>query len=287
MNGLLLVNKPPGITSHDLVVGLRRQTGIKKIGHAGTLDPFATGLMLMLLGRATRLSQFFLGMDKEYRLRFRLGEESNTMDVTGNILPRRLSVDVSVEQLQRVLDSFTGELEQIPPMFSAIKVGGKKLYQMARRGITVERAPRKVSVFVLQVCQIALPEVEILLRCSSGTYVRSLIHDIGQTLGCGALVTELHRTAAGPYRLAEAIDLSAPGEETNWALCLIPLEKLLPEIPRCVIEGEEIDSVRHGRDLPWKEGALNDWVRLCDPEGRLIALGRIEGSRIHPRIVLV
>lgn len=286
MNGLLLLDKPAGLTSHDVVARLRTQTGIRKIGHGGTLDPFATGLLLVLLGRATRLSRFFLGMPKQYQARFRLGEESDTMDVTGKI-QRRAPVDVSPDQLRQVLCSFTGEIEQVPPMYSAIKVDGRKLYEIARKGKTMERSARKVTIFELQLSRVEPPDVEISMQCSSGTYVRSLVHDIGKALGCGALVTELRRSAAGPYRLEQALRLPCSTEQVDWASFLIPMERLLPELSRRVVSGPELDCIRHGRDLSrTAEDVRSEWVRLFDPEERLVALGRVEESRIHPSIVL-
>ena len=302
MNGLLLVNKPAGITSHDVVVRLRRAADIRRIGHAGTLDPFATGLMLVLLGRATRLSQFFLAMRKEYRLRLRLGEESDTLDVTGKIV-RRTPVQVSEDQFRQALALFLGEIQQIPPMFSAVKMGGRKLYEMARRGLTVDRAPRAVSITQLQILCLNLPEAEILLQCSSGTYVRSLVHDLGRALGCGALVTQLCRTAVGPYRLNEALALperegmSPPGAGgvspvaedagTGWKSAVISPDELLQEIPGRVVSGTEIERIRHGQDLARVGADQAGWVRLLDPERRLVAMGVVQETAVHPRIVLV
>ncbi|MBI2821565.1 MAG: tRNA pseudouridine(55) synthase TruB [Acidobacteria bacterium] len=283
MKGLLLIDKPAGITSHDVVARLRREVGIRKIGHAGTLDPPATGLMLLLLGPVTRLSRFFLGMDKEYSVRFRLGEESDTLDATGTIV-RRLPVDVSAERLQQALASFLGEIEQVPPMFSAKKIGGQKLYRMARRGVSVERAPRRVSIFAVQLVKTALPEAEISLRCSSGTYVRSLVHDLGRMLGCGALVTELRRTATGPFSVSQAVFL---GEgKAAYEAVLIPPERLLESIPGRVLCPQEAERIRQGQDLSCAEKDPQGWIRLFDPGGKLIALGQVEKGRIHPCAVL-
>ena len=284
--GLLLVDKPPGITSHDVVSRLRDATGIARVGHAGTLDPFATGLLVVLLGRATRLSQFFVGMDKAYWLRLRLGEASDTLDVTGTVVQRR-PVCVTASQLVSAADSFLGEITQLPPMFSAVRVGGQKLYRIARRGITVDRPARRVSVFELRLGQVDLPDVEMFLRCSSGTYVRSLAHDLGQALGCGALVTELRRTRVGPFGVEVSLPLGDLVQSPSLLLkAQIPLERLLPDIPRRIVSGEDAERICSGRDLAW-DGETHDWVRLCDAEGRLLAMGRVGRGGIHPAIVLL
>ncbi len=284
-DGLLLIDKPGGITSHDVVARLRTLTAIARIGHAGTLDPFATGLMLLLVGRATRLSQFFVGMNKEYRARLRLGEESDTLDVTGRILHVK-PVNVSAESLRQTLISFRGEIEQVPPMYSAVKVQGKKLYQMARLGVAVERSPRAVSICALEVLETELPELELLVRCSSGTYIRSLVHDIGQKLGCGAIVTRLRRTETGPYRLEQATPLTELESKADWESSLIPIEQLLPDIPLRLVDELDVERVRHGKDLPRTSESPGGWVRLLGPNEKLIALGKVGETSIHPSIVL-
>jgi tRNA pseudouridine55 synthase len=284
-DGLLLIDKPAAITSHDLVAHLRRLTAIKRIGHTGTLDPFATGLMLLLFGRATRLSQFFMGLDKEYRVWLRLGEESDTLDATGRILETK-PVDVSAEHLRQILNSFRGEIQQIPPMYSAVKVQGKKLYQLARQGKTVERAPRLVSIHQLQVLELKLPELEVLVCCSAGTYVRSLVHDIGQKLGCGAIVTALCRTGSGPYRLEQAAPLAELELKADWKSSLVPMERLLTDIPFQLVDERDLERVRHGKDLPRTSQLIGGWVRLLGPDEKLIALGKVGEVSIHPSIVL-
>lgn len=203
-NGILLVDKAAGSTSFYLVSLLRRLTGIEKIGHAGTLDPFATGVMVMLIGREyTRRSDEFLSSDKEYRATLQLGMATDTYDIEGQILSRSEKIP-SLEEIQLALDTFRGEISQIPPMYSAKKVDGKKLYDLARKGITIERQPVKVRVEI-QFIQYNYPLLEIVVACSKGTYIRSLAHDIGQFLGCGAHLFELSRTRSGPFRIEECI----------------------------------------------------------------------------------
>lgn len=286
MNGLLLVDKPAGVTSHDVVARLRKEMGIRRIGHAGTLDPLATGLLPALLGQATRLSQFFQGMEKEYWVRSRLGQESDTLDVSGKILRCR-PVSVSLEEIQRAAAALTGEIAQVPPMFSAKRAGGRRLYQMARSGVTVERSPRRVFVSRLEILKLELPEIELQVCCSSGTYIRSLVHDLGQMLGCGALVSALRRTAVGSYRVEDATPLQSDPEPAGRESLVISLEKLLPELPRRTVQSEEAARVCRGQALGRREDEPLGWIRLFDCDERLIALGRVEESRIHPRIVLM
>jgi tRNA pseudouridine55 synthase len=203
-SGILLVDKAPSTTSFHLVSLLRRITRIEKIGHAGTLDPFATGVMVMLIGREyTQKSDQFLSSDKQYKATLQLGITTDTYDIDGQVTARS-DVVPSLQQIQIALATFQGEILQIPPMFSAKKIGGKKLYDLARRGITIERQPVKVRLDI-KFIRYDYPEVEILVDCSKGTYIRSLAHDIGQMLSCGAHLKTLSRTRSGPFTLEECI----------------------------------------------------------------------------------
>ncbi len=209
--GFLLIDKPAGITSHDVIDRLRRITGEKRIGHSGTLDPFATGLLIIGVGReATRQLDQFLKMDKQYRAVVRLGATSNTGDKTGMIVdgkPEIADFGITEARIQTTLQQFTGKLQQIPPMYSAKKVGGKKLYELARRGQTIERAPVSITISSLVLVSYAHPLLTINVHCSSGTYIRTLGEDIGASLGCGAYVEELTRLSIGPYQLNDAVKL--------------------------------------------------------------------------------
>ncbi len=215
-SGFIVVNKPSGPTSHDIIDRLREITGIKKIGHAGTLDPFASGVLLVAIGRdATREMRRFVGLDKEYRAILRLGAVTDTFDRTGKVNLRFKIYDLGSEDIQVCLNSFIGEQAQVPPMFSAKKVKGKKLYQYARQGVEVEREPAEIIIHRLELVSYRWPRLEISVHCSSGTYIRSLAHDIGARLGCGAYLDELERTAVGSYRIDRAAaitDISAD----NW-----------------------------------------------------------------------
>lgn len=217
MTGFLLIDKPAGPTSHDVVDAVRRATGEKRVGHAGTLDPFATGLLIVGVGReATREFQELVGLDKAYEAVMTLGATSDTQDKTG-VIEVVEGVEVTEGKMREAMKPFVGRLKQVPPMYSAKKQGGKKLYELARKGLEVERAPVDVSVHALDLLSFDPPHATIRVSCSSGTYVRTLAHDIGQALGCGAYLEALRRTAIGPFGIAEAIPLSDITKESVQA----------------------------------------------------------------------
>ncbi len=205
MDGILIVDKPAGMTSHDVVDFIRRRFGIKKVGHAGTLDPMATGLLVMLLGRFTKESSRLSSRDKEYSGRMTLGARSDTGDRDGKITQDAQALSFSRADIEKVFDEFTGEVPQIPPMYSAVKIKGKKMYELARRGIEVERTPKKVVITSLKLKAFNLPFVDFEVACSKGTYVRQLASDIGERLGCGAYLESLRRTASGGSTIQDAI----------------------------------------------------------------------------------
>ncbi len=214
--GFILINKPSGITSHDVVDELRKITKIKKIGHAGTLDPFATGLLILGIGREfTKKLSIFQKKDKEYVATLRLGAESDTFDRDGKIVEKPVEKIPEREEIEKVLKSFLGEIEQIPPVFSAKKVRGRKLYELARKGIKVEPKPQKVKIYEISILEYKFPYLKIKVKCSSGTYIRSLANDIGKKLGCGAYVDELVRTKIGEFSIEKAVDLSKLNSQ-NW-----------------------------------------------------------------------
>jgi len=219
-SGFLLINKPTGPTSHDIIDGLRKITGVKKIGHAGTLDPFACGLLIVGVGReATREISKFVGMDKWYVATLKLGYTSDTFDRDGEIQKNKKTKkqnDVNIHEVEVVLRSFVGEQEQVPPMYSAKKVGGKKLYELARKGLEVKREPQKIEIFKIKLIEYKYPYLKIEVCCSSGTYVRTLAHDIGQKLGAGAYLEELCRTLIGKYKLEEAYELNELTRDNFW-----------------------------------------------------------------------
>lgn len=215
-SGFLLINKPVGPTSHDIVDKLRRITGIKKIGHAGTLDPFASGVLVMAIGReATREISKFVKLDKEYEALLHLGAVADTYDRTGDIQLLITNYQLRINDIEKVLEKFRGRQMQIPPMFSAKKVGGKKLYELARKGVEIERAPVEINIYELEVLNYAWPLFKLRVKCSSGTYIRSLAHDIGQELGTGAYLEELKRTAVGEFKIKDCFELDEIGKE-DW-----------------------------------------------------------------------
>jgi tRNA pseudouridine55 synthase len=214
--GFILINKPAGITSHDVVDKLREITKIKKIGHAGTLDPFATGLLILGIGREfTKKLSIFQKKDKEYIATLKLGAESDTFDKEGKIVEKKVEKIPERKEIEEVLKSFFGEIEQIPPAFSAKKIKGKKLYELARRGIKVKPKPQKVKIYEISILEYKFPYLKIKVKCSSGTYIRSLANDIGKKLGCGAYVEDLIRTKIGKFSIENAVELSKLTPQ-NW-----------------------------------------------------------------------
>lgn len=216
-SGFILINKKQGPTSFNAIYQLRKITGVKKIGHAGTLDPFADGLLIVAIGReATKEINKYVKLDKEYVATLKLGEVSNTYDIEGEIVKsEKKNNDLRIEDIKKVIKKFIGKQKQIPPMFSAKKVGGKKLYELARKGIEVERKSSLINIFKIEVIEFEWPVLKIKVNCSSGTYIRSLGHDIGQVLGCGAYLKDLKRTKIGEFELKNAVFIDGLNEN-NW-----------------------------------------------------------------------
>ncbi|MGB0289810.1 MAG: tRNA pseudouridine(55) synthase TruB, partial [Opitutales bacterium] len=199
--GILLVDKPKGITSHDVVDRVRRIFHMKKVGHAGTLDPMATGLMIILVGKATKVSQYLMSMDKEYTGTLRLGQSTDSQDAEGELVEERSVPELTEAEVLAKMKTFVGDQYQTPPMFSAKKVGGQPLYKLARKGKTVEREPRVIHISRFEMTDFALPEISFLVACSKGTYVRTIAHDLGENFGCGAHLNVLRRTGIGDFRI--------------------------------------------------------------------------------------
>ncbi|WPJ94064.1 tRNA pseudouridine(55) synthase TruB [Coraliomargarita algicola] len=202
--GILLVDKPQGITSHDVVAKMRRVFHMKKVGHAGTLDPMATGMLLILIGKATKASQYLMSMDKEYTGRVKLGVITDSQDADGEITEERPVPELTEVQVKAEMKTFIGDQYQTPPMFSAKKINGQKLYKLARQGKTVEREPRVIHISRFDITQFALPEISFIVGTSKGAYVRTIAHDLGERLGCGGHLNELRRTAVGQFRIENA-----------------------------------------------------------------------------------
>jgi tRNA pseudouridine55 synthase len=206
-NGIVVINKSSGMTSHDVVSCIRRKFKMRRVGHAGTLDPLATGVLVILLGPATKLFNKFVSFDKVYEATLRLGLETDTADIQGHILRQRPYDHVTRPQIEEIFQKFLGDIQQIPPMVSAVKINGKRLYTLARKGIEVERQPRRVRIDTIRLIEFESPEVKFYLKCSKGTYVRQLAEDIGQALGCGACISQIERIGVGPFGIQEAVSL--------------------------------------------------------------------------------
>lgn len=277
ISGILNINKPPRLTSHDVVHRIRRAAKQRRVGHAGTLDPMATGVLLVCLGNATRVTEYLVEGRKRYRARVVLGIATDTYDREGKVTSQGSCPDLDATDLNVALQRFAGHIQQVPPMYSAVKVAGRPLYRLARRGVTVERKARPVEIQEIQLLDWSPPEALFEVECSKGTYIRSLAHDLGQSLGCGACLTELVRLASGSFRLEDAAPLEvAEGSfaDGSWRQLLHPLDAALLALPAVTLGREETLHVGHGREirLPSKiEGRL---CRAYDPAGELVALLR-------------
>ena len=232
LEGVLLVDKPTGFTSHDVVARLRRKLAMKRIGHAGTLDPMATGLLIMLIGKATRISQYLTNLDKEYEGTIELGKITNSQDADGEVMETRPVPALTEAEVRAAMQTFLGDQYQTPPMFSAIKVGGVPLYKLARKGEEIVREPRFIRVSAYELTRFALPHLDFRMRCSKGTYVRTLAHDLGQKLGCGAHLTTLRRSASGKFDVADALPLDQIEQlpVTEIEKRLLPVYDVVPSV---------------------------------------------------------
>jgi tRNA pseudouridine55 synthase len=251
-DGLLLAEKGPGVTSFQVVAHLRRTLGVSKVGHGGTLDPMATGLLPILLGEATKLTAYLLGQDKEYVATIRLGVTTDTLDATGAVTGERPVPALGAGELQAVLDRFVGEIEQVPPMYSALHAGGKRLHELARAGIAVERAPRRVRVYAFALLECALPRLRVRVACGSGTYVRSLAADLGEALGCGGHVETLVRTRVGSLRLEDAAPWAAiqEGDVATLGSRVLPPDRAVGHLPAASLAPDSARRLSHGQSVP-------------------------------------
>ncbi len=279
VSGVLVVDKPVGLTSHDVVQIIRRGTGIRRAGHTGTLDPRASGVLVILVGPAVRLSEYVSASDKRYQATIRLGSSTDTYDAEGEMTDGSVDVSqISEEHFDEILQQFVGEIEQVPPPYSAVKVKGKKAYQMAREGEEVDLEPRTIQVYSLEILEWAPPEAVIDVYCSSGTYVRSLAHDLGQELGTGAHLVGLRRTKSGRFTLRDAVPmrrLQEAFDAGNWYRYLIPAAEALSDWPMVELDADDVELIRHGHRVP----ALPDqkgWARGVSQQGDLVALLEVD-----------
>jgi len=278
MNGILLLDKPQGFTSHDAVVKLRGILREKRIGHSGTLDPLATGLLVVFVGRATRAVEFAENDEKEYIAGLRLGLCTDTQDITGKALSQR-DAAVTEDALRAALAAFTGDILQVPPMYSAIKMGGQKLYEIARRGGEVERRPRPVRIGELTLLGREGADYILRIRCSKGTYIRTLCRDIGEKLGAGGCMSSLRRTAAGQFRVEAAVSLEAvqrAADEGRAEALLLPVDRLFADLPALELDAAGERKARNGNKLPVH--TADGGCRVYARSGEFLLLGRVSNG---------
>jgi len=287
INGLLIVDKPEGITSLTVVKEVKRRFRVKKAGHIGTLDPFATGVLPIVINEGTKLVPFLREEPKEYEAILKLGEETATDDLTGEVLHRKKWEGITSGMIHSVFQKFQGKIQQIPPMFSAIKVQGKPLYQLARQGIEVDRKERKVEIFDIQVQETALPQVCFKVSCSKGTYIRTLGRDIGRKLGCGAHLLRLRRIRSGSFTIKQAIpwkslkDLPEAHDLSPW---LISLGEALASLPEMIGDEHLVKMVRDGKGMSVRDLSPHtlpafgkgEWLKMSSPEDGLVAILKSE-----------
>jgi tRNA pseudouridine55 synthase len=278
VSGVLVVDKPIGLTSHDVVQIIRRGTGIRRAGHTGTLDPRASGVLVILLGPAVRLSEYVSASDKRYQATIRLGSSTDTYDAEGTITGSASIEDITEERFNETLPHFIGEIEQTPPPYSAVKVQGRKAYDMAREGEEFELEPRMINVYSLEVLEWAPPEVVIDVYCSSGTYVRSLANDLGKELGTGAHLVGLRRTKSGRFTLRDAVPLrrlQEAFEAGNWYRFLIPAAEALADWPALELDADQVELVRHGHRIQ-ADPEAKGLARGISEQGDLVALMEVD-----------
>ena len=289
VNGILLLDKPAGMTSNAALQAVKKLYAARKAGHTGSLDPLATGLLPLCFGEATKVSGFLLDADQDYQVVCRVGERTSTGEAVGEVIEQRPVDNISEQQLRTVLDDFLGDIEQIPPMYSAVKHKGERLYKLARQGVEVEREPRQVTIFDLDLVHFEAPTAEIRVRCSKGTYVRTLVEDIGERLGCGAHVAGLRRLGVGPFddsRMVTMEQLETVAAEGHYALdqLLLPMESGLMQWPDVRLSGDAAFYLRQGQPVLVPKAPTTGWVRLYEGDSRFLGMGEIlDDGRVAPR----
>lgn len=282
MNIVANINKDHGITSQNAVAAAKKLFKVKKAGHAGTLDPIATGILLICLNEATKITPFLSDLDKEYIMTAKLGETTDTYDSEGRIIKKVTDYEISMQNIERAIEKFVGEIEQIPPMYSAIKVSGKPLYKLARKGIEIERNPRRINIYSIGILNFESPFLTLRVSCSKGTYIRALCHDIGNALGIGAHIIELVRTRIGEFTIENSIKLSELPDKTD---ALYSIDAALKHLPEIRLEGDNFKRAKHGNPVilpspPLEKGDRRGFIRLKDSEGRLFGIGKVSMDSI-------
>jgi tRNA pseudouridine55 synthase len=286
LNGILLIDKPHGMTSNQVLQRVKRIMQACKAGHTGSLDPIATGLLPLCFGEATKVSQFMLDADKQYWVRIKLGEETTTYDVEGEVVAEA-PVNVDRRQIEKALKSFTGKISQLPPMYSAVKQGGQALYKLAREGKEVERKPREVTVYRIDLLDFDGEFVELEILCSKGTYVRTIAHDLGKMLGCGGHVVELRRLGVGDFKIDEAVpleeieDLQSPAEGEQY---LLPVDEALLGLPDVTLTSLATHYLLQGQPVTARHGQEPGLVRLYNEENAFLGMGEVlDDGRVAPK----
>ena len=277
--GIIIIDKPEGWTSQDVAAKLRGVFHERRVGHGGTLDPMATGVLPIFIGRATRAVEFFESAEKEYVAGLRLGLETNTQDTTGETLAEQ-PVSVTREQVEEVLKRFLGPQQQLPPMYSAVKIGGKKLYELARQGKTVERKPRNIEILELELLEGSGADYVIRVRCSKGTYIRTLCHDIGQALGCGGCMSSLRRTGAGCYGIEQAVTMEALLAMEEPTAKLLPVDSLFAHLPAVTVRRNQLKPVYNGGAVKMP-GLTHGQYRVYGPDGAFLMVGQAKQGMLH------
>lgn len=291
MTGIIIIDKPQGITSFGAVARVRRICGTKKCGHTGTLDPMATGVLTVMLGGATRFCELLESHDKSYIASFRLGTVTDTLDITGAVLESR-EVNSTERQVREAAESFVGEIDQLPPMYSAVSVNGQRLYDLARQGIEVERTPRKVKIFSIDFlsANAETGEYEIAVSCSSGTYIRTLIADIGEKLGCGAVMTALCRTSANGFDISDSVtleQLEAAANEGRLGELTLPVDKALGGYGSVTVTPAQASRFLNGGELFLARLKISGegLFRVYSPQGDFLGIGETQDEYLKVRRV--
>jgi tRNA pseudouridine55 synthase len=276
LDGILVIDKPKGLTSADVVARVKRARRARRCGHTGTLDPMATGVLPIALGEGTKAAPFLLRDDKSYEGELELGVSTDTLDAEGTVTRRADAAAVTEEGLRAALAAWVGEREQVPPMYSALKQDGRRLYELARAGVEVERPARPIRVDRLELLWFRSPAAAFAVDCAKGTYVRALVRDVGAALGCGATLTALRRTRAGRFTLADAVPLDQAADGR-----VIPLAEALADLPEVTVGPERIDDIRHGRQIPAPPATPTGPLRILGPGGALLAVAEENAGRLR------
>jgi len=294
VNGILLLDKPIGVTSNEVLQLVKRLFSANKAGHTGSLDPIATGMLPICFGEATKFSQFLLEANKHYVVTGKLGETTASADSEGAILQKREVKNIDAQTIEKILPKFQGKILQIPPMYSALKHKGQPLYKLARQGIEIEREPREVTVYTIQLLELNGDLAKFEMRCSKGTYVRTIVADIGELLGCGAHVIALRRLAVGPYQTSQMVtitalqELAAKNDYKSLDQLLLPIESMLVDMPEITLTADMVFYMHQGQPLVIPKAPDSGWVKMKSKSGQFLGVGEVMlDGKITPRRMCV